>query len=98
VELFKDNLCQGAFFESGLGHGRSIRDGIVKESSWGNRVLLGGCSVRSTKDLMEAPIFGGQFCLVSLVKSDDRRQANWASDHHELSYPIGSAGIRRSHE
>ena len=32
VELFKDNLCQGAFFESGLGHGQGIREGIVKKS------------------------------------------------------------------
>ena len=59
MALFKDNLCQGAFFESGLGHGRSIRDGIVKQSSWGDRVLLGGCSVRSTKDLMQWLILGG---------------------------------------
>jgi hypothetical protein len=34
--------------------------------------------------LMQWLIFGVQFCVVSLVKSDDRRQANWASDHHEL--------------
>ena len=85
MALFKDNLCQGAFFESGLGHGRSIRDGIVKQSSWGDRVLLGGCSVRSTKDLMQWLIFGGQFCVVSVLISCDRRSVKLLSSGRQIS-------------